>query len=96
MKMWQKMVLVNVGIVAVCISTLFMVPPTTPLWIWAAVWAAMLPLANYTTYRSLRAAGNTAPMPASDRSNASKRANATLIVIVLILLIDLIYHLVHR
>ena len=88
MSTWKKVALVNGGWVIGIVISLFVVPPGTPLWLWATVSGLVLAVLNYLFFGRQR------------RATDERKIGATTTVVgtlgVLVLLLELIFRYVHR
>lgn len=87
MSRWKKVLVFNAGwLIGITIS-LFVVPPSTPLWMWASLSILVLALLNYVSFKQKREA-------ASGRNIAAATTVVWLGIIVLLLDL-LVRHLRH-
>lgn len=54
MKTWQKFGAVNAGALVGIFVTIFVLPPSTPVWVWAIVAMAALVVLNYVLVKRLK------------------------------------------
>jgi hypothetical protein len=88
MSTWKKVALVNGGWVIGIVISLFVVPPSTPLWLWATVSGLVLAVLNYLFFGQQR------------RATSGRKIGPMATVVgglgVLVLLLELIFRYVHR
>lgn len=88
MSLWKKIVLVNGGVLGGIVISLFIVPPNTPLRVWATVAILSTVVLNYLLLRR-RQTANGKPI---------SRTGSTVIIALgfVVLLLDLILRYLHR
>jgi hypothetical protein len=85
--MWKKIVLVNGGGLVGIITSLFILPPQTPVWLWAAVSGCALVALNYVCFAWRRTASG-------ERKSGVKNTAITVIGLT-VLLLDLVLRYQH-
>jgi hypothetical protein len=84
MSRWKKVALVNVGGLLGIGLSLFIVPPQTPLWIWATLSVLCLAVFNCFLFRRLR------------RSTSERKADSKSGVVIWLAFVLLVLELVFR
>jgi uncharacterized membrane protein YfcA len=87
MSTWKKLALLNAGWVIGIFISLFLVPPSTPLWLWATVSGLFIAILNYIFFGRQRRAPN--------RRKNDAMTTAVASVGLLVLLLELIYWYMH-
>ena len=88
MNAWKKVAVVNIGGLLGIGVSLFIVPPHTPLWIWAAASALCLIVLNHFFIRRLqRGAG---------KRNANSTSSVVIYLSFIVLLLELVFRYWHH
>ena len=88
MSSWKNVALVNVGGLLGIGVSLFIVPPNTPLWIWATASVACLAALNYFLIRRLQ--------KSADERTVRPTANIVMWLGVIVLLVELVFRYWHH
>lgn len=88
MSTWKKIVLLNVGLFGGIFLSIFLAPPETPVWLWAAISVILVAVMNYLAWRRLKGA--------NVERKSSLETNAVIAFGVLVLLLDLIFRYIKR
>lgn len=89
MKLWQKMSLLNFAGVIGIASSMFVLPASTPFWLWIVSSIVVLAALNVAFYVRQR-------KPTSGSSPTSMRAKIIIAVGAAIWLLDILAHVLHR
>ncbi|MGH9715727.1 MAG: hypothetical protein ACRD4R_03225 [Candidatus Acidiferrales bacterium] len=87
---WQKYAVLNAGMVLGCLASVFMLPGSTPVWIWVSVCVAVIAMMNFFAFTRLRKDNK------KQSSSGSRFTTAVVFVGFLIFALDLAFHLIHH
>jgi 4-hydroxybenzoate polyprenyltransferase len=88
-KIWLMLVLANTGALAGIVASLFILPGSSPFWLWATTSLSVLALINCATVLRLKRGSQ-------DRASPSKMTNVIVGIGFLLFLADLIYGIAHH
>jgi hypothetical protein len=92
MRLWKRLLIVNVGVLAGCFAALYLVPPETPLRMFVLTCVGLIVLLNLAMFLDLRIR-KAAKTPRTPTPASSFRSAALWIMTALILLTEILIRL---